>query len=178
MMSTDKSLNLFLDFKLNLFDQYKKNKISHVAFGHRTVFFFRQKRIKHITKSHDYHSILLNYFFWTARIEKWITAERELSKLEMGVDNEDILNEIILKYVKKRNKMVIRLFHECSDQIEVESLFLVHDDLVEIKIKNLVIPIYCNKEVLDKLKIKVPLYQHSNYSFYLPFLSYKLPILI
>ena len=93
-MVREEDFQKVLNFKIEQYDLLLKNKINPVDFGYKTYFFLRQNRLKPEKKPHDLKSIIYNYFYWLAKIERYITGERELAKY--GVENLDKLNEIIV----------------------------------------------------------------------------------
>lgn len=170
-MVRDEDYNKLLEFKKEQYELFLKNKVHPVDFGYKTYFFLRQNRLKAEKKPHDLKSIVYNYFYWMARIERNITAERELEKY--GVHSIDKLNEINFKYVRRADQMVRRVLYECSDQVEIETIKLIIHNIVEIKFKNIDFPFYVSKEVLERIKIKVPnYYSKSDFTKYLPYVSY------
>lgn len=172
-----KSNTLFqelLNFRVELFDQYEKNKISPEDFGNRSFNYLRQNRIKFVKKAHGLEDIVLNYHYWSSRIERGVSVERELERY--GVASEELLNKKLFMLVKRRDQMVRRLLLECLEEVEVEYCNLVHEDLVEIKILEYKLPFYCGKEALDKIKFRVDQVKNSEFSYYLPFLFYSLPL--
>jgi hypothetical protein len=161
-----------LEFRSELFTQFTTKRIQHVEFGYRTYFFFKQHHYKFIKKAHDVNSVLFNYYYWTSCIERRTTVERQLEKYQVA--SEERLAQICLTYVRRRNQMVRRLLYEFSELINIEYMSVVHGDLVEVKIKEFEHPIYCNKEVVDRLKISKILIKKSIQPYYLPFLVYQI----
>lgn len=171
-MITTENFNEIIQFRIHLLRDYQLKKISAQSFANRSYLFFRQKRLKFIKKAHDINSVIFNYYFWTARIERRVYIERELS--EYGCSSAERLEQIISIFIRRRNQMVRRLLHEFDDVITIEYAKIVFDDLVEVKIKEFALPFYCNKEVLDRIKIDVLNIEKSTYEHYLPFLNYKI----
>lgn len=183
MISTDK-LKEILDFRSQLFKDYRTGKISASTFANRSFNHFTQYKFKFVKKAHDLPSVVFNYLYWTSKIERRIYVERELA--QYGCSDENQLAQLLSLFVKRRNQMFRRLLYEFGkddvspeDQekgnyIEVESAFIVIEDLVEVKLKGYDHIFYCNKEVLDRLKIKILQYGQSSQSYYLPFIHYKI----
>lgn len=161
-----------INFREQMLKDYILNKISAQSFANRSYSFFRQKRLKFIKKAHDLNSVIFNYYYWTARIERRIYIERELA--EYGCSSSDKLDQIISIFIRRRNQMVRRLLYEFDDVITLEYAKIVFEDLVEVKIKEQSLPFYCNKEVLDRIKIDILNIERSKLEIYLPFLNYKL----
>ena len=170
-MIKDEDFNKVLNFKIEQYNLFLKNKVHPVDFGYKTYFFLRQNRLKAEKKPHDLKSIVYNYFYWLSRIERNITAERELAKY--GVESVDKLNEINFKYIRRTDQMVRRILYECSDQVKIESIKLIIHNIVEIKFREFDFPFYVSKEVLERIKVVVPEnYSKSDYVKYLPYISY------
>lgn len=166
--------NLLYDivaFRDILYRDFLKGKVSPESFANRSYFYFKQLRLRHVKKAHDLESVVFNYLYWTANIERRIFLERELVKLESG--SEDRLNAIISNYLKRRNQMVRRMLYEFEDLLEIESIKIVFEDLVELKFKQFLIPFYCNKDALDRIKINVTKIENTAYELYLPFIIFK-----
>lgn len=161
-----------INYRAELFNLFTTKRIQSVEFGYRTYFFFKQHHYKFIKKAHDINSVIFNYYFWTSCIERRTTVERQLEKYQVA--SEERLAQICFMYIRRRNQMVRRLLYEFDDQITVEYMHIVHGDLVEIKLKEFDHPIYCNKEVVDRLKMtEIPI-KKSVHPYYLPFLVYQI----
>jgi len=171
-MVDNEDFDKIINFKIESYDLFLKGKIDPVEFGYKTYFFLRQNRMKPIKKPHDLQSIVFNYFYWLARIERNITAERVLAQYK--VDSIDKLNEINFKYLRRTDQMVRRILYECSDEVNIETIKLVINDIVEIKFKEINFPFYVKKEVLERIKFDIPEdYEESIYRKYLPYISYN-----
>lgn len=175
-MIDSKTLFDIVDFRDELYINFLKGKVSMESFANRSYFYFKQLRLRHVKKAHDLESIVFNYLYWTANIERRVYLERELIKLESG--SAERLNEIISNYIKRRNQMVRRILYEFDEFIEIESMKIVYEDLVELKFKQFKIPFYCNKEALDKIKINVTKIENSRFEEYLPFIIFKIKLKI
>jgi hypothetical protein len=163
--------NKLIKFKEDNYNLFLKNKVDPIEFGYKTYFFIRQTRMKPEKKPHDLNSIVFNYLYWMSNIERNITAERVLAKY--NVDSIDKLNEINLKYSRRTNQMLRRILYECSEEITIESIKLIVNDLVEIKLKEFTFPFYAKRETLERIKVEIPEnYEESLYKKYLPYVYY------
>lgn len=170
-MVRDEDFDLVLKFKIEQYQLFLKNKVNPIDYGYKTYFFLRQNRLKAIKKPHDLKSIIFNYFYWVAKIERNITAERELAKY--GVASVDKLNEINFRFIARRDQMVRRILYECVDQVKIESMKLIIHNIVEIKFEEFDFPFYVSQDVLERIKIDPPKdYSKSKYLKYLPYMSY------
>lgn len=164
-----------LNFRIQLFKDFKTGKISAETFANRSSNYFNQYKIKYVKMAHDLPSVVLNYLFWTAKIERKIFLEHEIARLNPALSDEIKLEQGLSIYRKRRNQMFRRLLYEFENQVQIESASIIVDDIVEIKLKEFQQPFYCNKEVLDRLKMGSELnYGTSIQPFYLPFVVYKI----
>ena len=182
----DYDFESFIYFKVFSFKEYQNNKISPIEFANRTYFFTRQNRgMKVVKKAHDIKSILFNYFYWTARIERHSIIERQLQKY--GCASAEILNHILATYIRRRNQMIGRLFREFRDEIKIRECKNIYEDIVELHIdytnkesgewENLQLPIFCQREVLERLKVHIDFkIGKTDYKFYLPFIIYSMEL--
>lgn len=161
-----------LDFRVALFREYRTGKIPAATFANRTYNHFSQYRMKFVKKAHDMASVIFNYLYWTSQIERRIYIERELASY--GCADENQLEQLLSLFIKRRNQMFRRLLYEFSDQVTIEQAHIVVEDIVEIKLKEFDQPFYCNREVLDRLRINILRIGPSLQPYYLPFISYKI----
>lgn len=179
MITKNALLNL-IAFRNELDINLIKGKISPINYAYRTYFFIRQNRLKFVKKAHDLESVVFNYLFWLSRIERRVMIERELFSINPSIASADKLDEINFFFNRRKNQMVRRLLVEFEDQIKIEKAQIIFQDVVELIVNfgEYTIPLYVNKDILDRLKIEVQPINKSVKDFYLPFIFFDLPLKI
>lgn len=173
-------LSDLIGFREGLDTDLLKGKLSPINYAYRTYFYFRQNRLKFEKKAHDLNSVVFNYLFWLARIERRVMIERELFSINPIIASAEKLEEINFFFNRRKNQMVRRLIVEFSDEISIEKAQLVFHDIVELEINfgDYKMNLYVNKEVLDRLKIDVKPLNKGSREFYLPYLFFDIPLRI
>lgn len=159
------SRDLYLEIKKlreESWAKVKSGKMTLEDFVYTSFNYIRQQRYKPLVKAHDVESILYNYLYWTIQIEKKIQMERELIQLNLG--SEEILNQVLVMYIKRRDQMVRRLIWEKKQPFK--AMYLVFNDTVEILMDNGDV-IYSSQENLDKINMPAKDIQKSKDLAYL-----------
>lgn len=166
MIKNDKILNL-LEYRRVLFQKYRNRQITYSDLVAYSFQFLGQKKIRHVAKCHDFEGLYQNYLFWSIQIERKIANERGMT--QFGANSPNILEQVLVPLVEKRDLMVKRLIIEIK--IEVIHAHLVSNDIVEIKTNDFFL--YCSKKMYDKyiknpmLKIRPPIEP-----FYIPLIDH------
>lgn len=165
------TLDDLIKFREDLFSSFKNKKVDWYFFASRTYFFYKQNHIKIKKMAYEEEDILFNYFYWCGQIERNVGCEIKLSTMDL--DNEDLLNNKINKFIKRRDFMVKRLLIEAKMLNKITNVFIVAPNIVEIHMKNYNFPIYCSADNFGKIK-QIPLkIKKSNFFYYIPFIHYK-----
>jgi hypothetical protein len=168
MPKIPKHYSMILDFRKDLFLKLKEKKITYEDIANSSFHYLLQFKIKPLAKAHDIDSVLLNYFYWQIQVERRIAVERQLR--DNGLGSEDTYRKNVDIYIKRRDQMVRRLIWEL--EVEIESIGLIFDNIVEIKIKPGII-IYSSRESLEKIRLSCNQFKKSLQREYLPLIIFN-----
>lgn len=164
-MNYQDKLNILLEYRKDLFKRLSLKKINYYDVNNMSFHFLLQYKYRNIPKCHDYFGVLLNYYYWTIRIERNVAIERLLIKDDLGsperLKNANEYNEL------RRDQMLKRLIKEFS--LPIEKILIIGENLIEIHSDGLIY--YGTLSVLDGLKnLTAPQISLTKNPFYLPFI--------
>lgn len=161
-----------MKFRSDKLQQLNQHKISLYDFSDFTFNYFYQHKIKHEAKAHDENAIIFNYFYWITQIERRSAKERKLIALNLGSHERFYQN--IEMFQKRRDQMVRRLIEKLN--LEVEEIYLIFGNTLEITFKDIPYVFHCQKSSLDRLDLNISQIKKSKIGIYLPLINIKLEI--
>lgn len=121
------------DYRLDLINLLLKKKIHPSIFGHKTYLYLRQNKIKYIKKASSQEDYIINYFYFLSKIERKLAYERDLIPYELNCKN--FLIKKTMHPIEQRDKMIKKLFISYDGLLDVESVILVREDIIQINTK-------------------------------------------
>jgi hypothetical protein len=163
------SLAAFQSFRKDKIHLLEEKKISPEEFTDSIFGFILKSHVKPTTKAQNKNQVLLNYYYWLTYAERKVTMEEHL--IEMGLGTQAQLYQSVQTYMKRRDKMVIRLILELKEK--PASIIKISKNQYEVVLGSGEV-LYAGDELSTELKLdikNISKSQHPAYSakFILPF---------
>jgi hypothetical protein len=155
------NLSALNSLRLEKLKMLEEQRLNIDDFANATFGFLVKNHVKPVSKPHNKTMVLTNYIYWVTYIERKIALERAL--ISVGLGSEELLRQAMKLYLKRRDKMVIRLLGQLKE--DVREIYSINDKFVEIILSNQMV-IHTTKNALKEINVSPTIAKDTIYPEY------------